>query len=264
MITKRTVGFFDVLGFKALIKKTPLNEISKKYENLTDATAAFNRAHDYKVDVPRLFSDHPIGKQWCYRYLFSDSIILISNDASGHSCLKLLVYGWRLMQFFLSAKIPLRGGISFGEIFLNLEKNIILGKTLIDAYDLQEKQDWIGASIEKSVEKAYPNLFKIIKNPKNVLNPLFFLYDVPFKTGETQKMHTLNWRLNLVVEKGIRSLFSKSEDITIKKKVLNSLNYAKTVRDSNQVNDYRDDLPVELRAFLVGRAGALFDHGDDL
>jgi len=264
-ISKRTVAFFDILGFKALVKKYPIDELAKKYKMLIDQTEGLNRPLIKDENILSLFPNHPKNRPWCIKYLFSDAIILISENSDGVSCLKLLVYGWRLSQLCIVHKMPLRGGISYGDIYIDPHRNIVLGRALIDAYELEKKQNWIGIAIDKSVEKAFPNLFKIIKDPSNVFNPLFLKYDVPFKDCSTKKLHTLNWRLNLVVEKGTRSLFAKKGDRSISKKVLNTLNYAKAVVASGQIYDYSKDLPVELRTFFRGSEKNMpFKHGDDL
>jgi hypothetical protein len=47
--------------------------------------------------------------------------------------------------------IPLRVGIAFGEMYIDERRNIIFGQTLVDAYLLEEAQDWVGGAFHSSV-----------------------------------------------------------------------------------------------------------------
>ena len=47
----------------------------------------------------------------------------------------------------------LRGAIAHGEFYVDSGTNTYIGKALIDAYRLEENQDWLGLSLHESVEK---------------------------------------------------------------------------------------------------------------
>lgn len=262
---KKTVAFLDILGFKQMIKNESLSELAKKYEKTIGTTGALNKPLFPESDVPTLFQDHFKDTPWCNSYIFSDSIILISNDENYQSCLKLLVYSWRFTQVLLAAGMPVRGAITFGEIYENVSNGIVLGLALTEAYELEQKQQWIGVAIDSSTELAYPGLFSAIKSEKEILKNIFLRYPVPFKDGTTKILHTLNWRFNLIVEKGTRSLFSDQPNAEVDEKIQNTLRYAKKVIDSGKVYvQDQSSLPVELRSFYVGSKEPPFPHGDDL
>lgn len=261
-ISKRTVALIDVLGFKEKVKQTPITELSKDYEYFIRVTESLNKPFGAS---PSLFPTHPNNAPWCTKYIFSDTIILISLGDDALSCLKLLVYTWRLSQFLLGPKMPFRGAITYDEIYVNLDQNIVLGKALTRAYELERMQHWIGIAIDKNVEDAYPELFLECKKPDSLLNTLFFKYPVPFKDGNTEQMYTINWRFNLIVEKGTRSLFSESVDVSIADKVRNTLAYAKAVIDNGKIYVYdQEHLPIELRSFYIGSLEPPYKHGDNL
>lgn len=264
-INNRTVAFIDILGFRALIENKPLQELAKDYDNMVGATNAMNRPFQSDTSVPTLFPEHHKSDSWCQRYIFSDSIILISNSNDDMSCLKLLVYAWRLLQSLLAMKLPARGAVYFGEMYENRERNVVLGKALTGAHSLEQKQQWIGIAIDKTVEEAFPTLFSLFKPNETLLSQVFFLYPVPFKDGTKRPLHTINWRFNFIVEKGTRSLFSQSEDTAIREKIQNTLDYAKAIIDSGKIYvSEQENLPVELRSFYVGESEPAFPHGDDL
>lgn len=264
-IGNRTVAFIDILGFRKLINTRPLQEFAKEYENMVLQTNAMNRSFPIQAGTPTLFPNHAQNAPWCQRYIFSDSIILISNNSDAISCLKLLVYTWRFLQALLGMRLPSRGAVVYGELYENSQINLILGKALTNAYELERKQQWIGVAIDTSLEKAFPDLFSMCASDTTPLSSVFLKYPVPLKDGSNINLHTLNWRFNLVVEKGTRSLFSESSDESIRKKVQNTLSYAKAVVDSGKIYvNNQEHLHVELRTFFVGGKKPPFLHGDDL
>ena len=260
----RTVAFLDILGFKQKIRETPIEELASKYESLIDTAEALNRPSLPGRSLPSLFPDHKKNLPWCIKNIFSDSIILISHDNTQLSAMKLLVYTWRLTQVFIAYKMPLRGAITCGELYTNPQKNITLGKALTTAYEIENKQQWIGTVIDNDMKERMPELFQNITNI-SILSDIFFEYDVPLKDGSTKKFHTLNWRWNMIVKDGTRSLFSGSKDVRVSEKINNTLAYAKSIVDSKRVYvQNQDQLPVELRSFWVGNQQPPFAHGDDL
>jgi hypothetical protein len=265
MVNNRSVAFLDVLGFKKLISSMPLAELVEKYESMVKSTEAMNRPFQYNGTILSLFPDHPNNHPWCKRYIFSDSIILISLGDDAVSFLKLIVYARKLFQALLAMRLPARGAIAFGELYENPELNIVLGRALTDAYTLEQKQQWIGVAVDEALEEKYPEIFSLMKPDTGVLRDVFLKYPVPFKDGATKMMHTLNWRFNFIVENGTKSLFSETSDESARKKIENTLEYARTVVESGRIYvKEQDKLPVELRSFYVGSKKPPFSHGDEL
>jgi len=264
-VKKHTVAFLDILGFKDKIERLDLSTFVAQYRHVLDQTEAFNRPLSTGDKSPRLFPSHPVGKPWCARHIFSDSIILISEDDSIESCLKLLVYAWRLIQVLLSFGLPVRGAITYGDLCVDLNRNLVMGLALTRAYDLERKQNWIGAVIDKTVFDAFPEFSIFPSDPNHVFDALFPEYDVPFKESPTSCMRTINWRFNMIVEKGTKSLFQMAGDEAVRQKVANTLEYAKAIVATKRIY-CRDEstFPVELRVLWVGSNEPPFIHGDDL
>jgi len=262
------VAFLDVLGFKEMITEMSLEELSKKYEYLINITDAMNKPllflnNENNKETITLFPDCESSEKLCVKNIFSDSIILIANDNSELSCLKLLVYVWKLSQVFIAFKMPLRGAITYGEIYVNTEKNIFLGQALTRAYELEESQQWIGVMIDSNLKDKYSDLFNLINEEENLLKIIFLEYDVPFKDGSTKKFHTVNWRWNLIVQEGTKSLFSATKDKSALEKINNALKYAKHVVETGQTYAESENLPVELKSFYIGSTEPPFPHGDE-
>lgn len=238
---------------------TPLSELADQYERRIAEAEHMN----YASGKPTLFPEHPPNVPWCQRFIFSDSIILVSIDDQAISALKLLIYAWRLSQSFMAFKMPIRGGIAFGELYSNPQQNICLGSALTTAYDLERIQAWIGTAIHSSVVEAFPEILAVNHENRGLLDDIFLSYSVPMKDGSSQYLRTLNWRFNLIVEKGTQSLFVSDGPQDVMQKVANTLKYAEAVVRSGRIYVAdQSSLPVELRATWVGGKEPPFPHGD--
>ncbi|MCJ7546552.1 MAG: hypothetical protein MUP30_06970 [Deltaproteobacteria bacterium] len=259
-----TVAFLDILGFKESIYHVPLQDLANRYEYIVGKIGNWlNRPLPGEPQDISFFPKHGPGQEWCKRHIFSDSIILFSLDETSDSCLKLLLYAWKFTQILLGAGVPTRGAITYGEMYINEAQQVFLGKALTEAYLLEQDQQWIGGGIDDSVFKAFPALDKEVKN--SVLQDIFFEYDIPMKDGKTRKMRTLNWRWNLIVKDGTRSLFPRVKDPNTTAKQENTLNYAKAIVSTGRVYVLNQEvLPYMLRLYYVGAGLPPYGHGDDL
>lgn len=147
----RTVAIVDILGFSSKLEKWPLKNIGAAMEDFLLQTPAFVK--EWIRKFPATYSDD------CLQYTFSDSIIIISKDDTEKSCKSVIYYVKRLMHFLILGQCMPRGAITFGEMYINKELQIFIGKPLVRANHLEKEQEWIGAIIDKSVETQFPQLF---------------------------------------------------------------------------------------------------------
>lgn len=123
----RWLGYFDLLGTSELIK--------------TDkATAVFLAYQDALKELHKWRERHAkVNYAW-----FSDTFILFTEDDSVES------FGAieRVCRWFVSSlllrQIPVRGSMSWGELYVDHSNSIYLGRALLEAYEWGECQDWIG------------------------------------------------------------------------------------------------------------------------
>jgi len=175
-ISKRTVAYLDILAFKFIQEKFSLEKIGEIFGNaLSSADEAF------KVD--KVYNSK-IG--FCHRHIYSDAISIYSSDESKESCLALIKYVQRIVQFFIVSQFPVRGAIVFGEAYIDEFRDIRVG-VFTQAYELEQKQEWIGVAIDPSIKKQFPSLFK-----ENII-PEIIQYPVPFKNGITYFSYAINW-----------------------------------------------------------------------
>ncbi|MEA3028723.1 MAG: hypothetical protein QOG13_48 [Sphingomonadales bacterium] len=145
----RYVGFFDIMGFRAMIE-----EYADDHQALLDrmdalreaATSAEHLGYDTKA------ADGPLNFPGCWlRFAqFSDSIVLITRDASAKSSAIIALAAQLMFARALGIGIPIRGAIAKGRMTADFDKSIFFGQPLVDAYLLEGKQAWYGACYHDS------------------------------------------------------------------------------------------------------------------
>ena len=82
----------------------------------------------------------------------------------------------------------LRGAIAHGEFYADPKANAYVGKALIDAYKLEEDQDWLGLSLHDSVE-----VVKYFQQVLNEHNGYIVRSLVPLRSNSNKKPYCINW-----------------------------------------------------------------------
>jgi len=129
------VAFIDVMGFSNLVNKNNIADLEAYFLKITEVLDKIS------IDKGRIKS-----------FLISDSIILIAPDDPKQ--FKQLLHAIRRIQSaLLWKKILLRGAVSFGPIYYNPSKNIIVGKGFIRAYLLEQEANFPRVIIDPSIIK---------------------------------------------------------------------------------------------------------------
>lgn len=260
----RTVAFLDVLGFKDKIENYSASELGKKYSSaLYFALEKYSVPGDFSNEAS-FFPNMEQTDKFCINYVFSDSIILTSFDDTEDSCLKLLVFTYRLMRSMIVQGFTIRGGISFGEMFVDINNSIFVGTALVKAYELESQQNWVGTLIDDNIIEKFPTIFNGKHSHSKYLDYLFVKYNVPLKKGKISEKRVINWRYNLIIEQGTKSLFKRTNEWSAKNKIDNTLLFSKYIRMNNLAYSKDDkNCPIEIRSFYVGGKEPPFNHGDE-
>ena len=147
MQTGRYILLLDILGFRESVESHRAEEV---YKIVDYALQTCNRWEELNGVFKTIY--------------FSDTIIFYQEPIGYGDWAFLDVYaiGGMLLSALLAYEIPARGAISFGEFEVrrdNDEKhNIFFGKALIEAYDAERKENWIGITICPSAWKVYEKI----------------------------------------------------------------------------------------------------------
>ena len=131
------VAFIDVMGFTNLVNKGSIESLES-----------------YFTEITKILYDISVVKSQIESLLISDSIILIARDDS-YSFRQLLTAIRKIQSALLLKKILIRVAVSFGQIYYEPYKNIIVGKGYIKAYLLEGEAIYPRIIIDPSIIKKF-------------------------------------------------------------------------------------------------------------
>lgn len=136
---ERWIAFFDILGFRSLIEKS-IDElrlymlVESYYEVLNELKEKCN-----------YYEGHELIYQW-----FSDSFIFYSRDGSAQSYVIIQQAAKHFLESNIYNRIPLRGAVAFGNLYVEEDKSIVIGPSLVEAYLYCENQEWVNVILTLS------------------------------------------------------------------------------------------------------------------
>ena len=153
----RYLLLLDILGFRELITTREPDEI---YAIVDHALESFDRWQKLNDD---------------FRTIYYSDTILFYQDPLGYgdwAFLDVYAVGAFLLASLLAKGIPARGSISFGDFVVRKDSRkkheVYFGKALIEAYDAQERENWIGITILPSAWEVYehhnPGMIDILES----------------------------------------------------------------------------------------------------
>ena len=172
----------------------------------------------------------------------------------------------------VAARLPVRGAVAHGDMYIREGVPLFVGKPLTDAHDLEQAQAWVGVALHASASQRYREMFDRFDERGDLdavaLSHIFMEYGVPLKDGTACTMRIVNWRFQWRAEKGTKHHLGDGADAGAQLKIRNTLEFARHVRslfsngDPNVVP--QRELSLELRRFFASDT-PLFTgaHGDD-
>jgi hypothetical protein len=147
-VSLRYVAVCDVLGFRALLDANGLGWIREKYELLERQVRECSRweARSYIFSDTILFYSDAIQVPVEQDGTLNDlPFFLLRHRISGF-----LAWTAALIPTGLEIGLPLRGGVACGPCVIKQSRQIFLGQPIIDAYLVEQSQDWIGIALHQS------------------------------------------------------------------------------------------------------------------
>ena len=135
----RYLLYLDILGFKKLVNERSPNEV---YDIIDESLKAFERWEE----LNKLF-----------RTIYFFDTFVLYQDPKGYgdwAFLDVYAIGGMVLSALLAKGIPARGSITFGEFEVRSDSTsrhqVFFGKALIEAYQSEKKENWIGIAIQPS------------------------------------------------------------------------------------------------------------------
>jgi hypothetical protein len=259
---RRLVAVYDLLGFRAFIERSSLQEASAMIHKIHRWATLPN---ELPAGMPSetAFPDVSPARPLAHVVFLSDTIVAVAVGNEPTDELKLLYFVWRSMQMLLAVGFPVRGAVVRDEIYIASDMHTLAGRALVRAYDTQNKHCWSGITVDSAVIASGGDVFGRVREGRGLFSTLIVPYDVPLKHGGQEPSFAVNWRFNLVVKSGTRSLFPPTTDFEASRKVENTLQFAREMRNRGLLHANEDKLPCEFRAYFIGNTEPPFDHGDE-
>jgi hypothetical protein len=126
---ERWFCYLDLLGFTNIVRTGAVEQVIPLYQEVLDSL-------EHQVAQKKKLG---ISYSW-----FSDTFIIFSRGDSDHEFTLVEQAGRLFFQKLVLGRIPVRGALTVGKLYSQLERNIFIGEALIDAYEYGEKQNWLG------------------------------------------------------------------------------------------------------------------------
>lgn len=246
------VLFLDILGFKDLIEKNPVQKVEAIYKHQVIETMGLALQTSFaSYNIPYMMQQVLDGNTLLDSvhnqfnvHIMSDSIIIWTNDDLPASLYKICAFTTSFLSLCLIMGVPLRGGISKGYISeMKTSANAtlqscIVGTGIVNAYQLEGKQNWMGCLVDKKcIAELESHVLDKIHSPKDITS--IIKYDVPLKGNQTSEEYVINWvhtaqrhiiKDNIEYFNDCFSRFNKSiEHDSVRDKIRNSLDFYKTI-----------------------------------
>ena len=138
----RYIGMFDILGFRAALEESGAAGLIGRLQALFERIRADMRWEARAVtfsDTVLLFS----------RPLCSSPIDLHMR-AARREAEGFLRYCAFLQADSIEVGLPLRGAVAYGDCVCIPSRGVFFGPAIVDAYELESRQDWIGVALHES------------------------------------------------------------------------------------------------------------------
>jgi hypothetical protein len=165
----KIVAFIDVLGFSEIVYSNTTESINRYFELVSNEFQSVVVKNQFRL------------------ILISDSIVVSTKHTNNN--LKILIrILWGLQARLLVHGILLRGAISFGNLFLNKSKNIIVGPGLINAYKMESQAIYPRIILDRRfINEYYTGIPSLINDTRYGMNdllryapPIPYLLDFPY------------------------------------------------------------------------------------
>jgi hypothetical protein len=170
----RFVAFLDILGFKDMVDRNSPEVVHKRYLDVISNPPSYFYGEKCKI----------------HTYIFSDSIVIYSDDDSADSASQIFEYSQLIIIRSVACGTLLKGAIAHGEFTADKKYNIYFGIPLIDAFQLEEEMKVSSIILHHTCEKFIDSF------GDSQFDQFFVDSSTQLKSGKVRQRH-LNWMKEL-------------------------------------------------------------------
>ena len=181
------------MGFSELVRKSGDNH-EPVYSLMLGLHDAIGLAHGLVAegDERTQTVSRPTGLSSQLRGVqFSDAIAIITTDASASSSVLIQLASQLLFMHALKHGAVLRGAIARGTVTADFDRSIFFGQPIIDAYRLEEAQQWYGVAVHPTADGV--DVSDVLQLTSAQI-PLTETVEVPLKNEKAPaELSAINW-----------------------------------------------------------------------
>jgi len=197
------IALFDILGFKNLINHDNLEDI---YKVFLKVSSMINDYRDTQKHLGALMEPKIVSM-----INYSDTFLIYTKNIDGleQSSIDEVFHVLLAACDFLfiaanESELPIRGAISVGDIILS--DDVVIGKPIVEAYEMEQQQEWIGCMVSSNALGAISSGAK----DNHIKDLAIVEYEIPCKKGKVERLFAYNWTLSETFkESGFRILNKK-------------------------------------------------------
>lgn len=225
---KKTHGFivlFDILGYGTWIKETSTEEaviVHKNMEKMVITNIANFLNYAFNKDLVRVLS-------------YAVTFLIYTNEISDIGFRAIMSACRGMFEAAICFSFPIRGATACGEFYAS--QDLITGRPLIEAFEKEKEQEWIGCWVTDECLKR----ISIAEKKEYEANKTIVLYPIPLKKGEAKEFYAYNWvdnaiqnprdiNLNYLKEESFLQ-GAKSHGLFEKRKMKNTLEFYSFVKN---------------------------------
>ena len=228
----RYVAYFDMLGFKTATLKSP----AEVWMALKSLRECMDDILNLEVEIT---SKKVVLKKSIKAFILADSVLIFTYNDDLYDLSAILILTSELFARTLHKWVPLRGAITHGEFFYNLNLNLFGGIPFVRAHELERKAQWSGVVIDDVVLEHYKKWQSDMPkcgNGSSIIVP----WNIPLKDNKKEHGLCLDWvtphKRNFTVQppisvsdyySGFRKLFGDFEQLApeVKTKYQNTVDF---------------------------------------
>lgn len=223
--SKSFIALFDILGFKDLIRNDELEDVYKVFLRVS------NLINDTKEMAGHLQALLETKVVTVLNY--SDTFLIYSLDINDIKENRIDKAFHAILaacdSLFIAAnenRLPIRGSITVGDIIVS--GDVVMGKPIVEAYEMERQQEWIGCRISREALECISNK-AIDEHTKDLA---IIEYEIPCKSGNVERMLAYNWTGSRPFREGNFSILNKRGriDWTVERKHRNTWEFIKYLK----------------------------------
>jgi hypothetical protein len=171
------IALFDILGYRDWIKVNTVEKIAIDQKNMkrmitTNVESQLNYA--LQKDIIKILS-------------YADTFLIYTNEISDTGFQTIMHACRGMFEAAICFALPIRGTVTCGEFYAC--EDMLTGKPLLEAFEKEKAQDWIGCWISDVCFEKISDEEKLRCEKDKIIAR----YAIPFKNRTVKEVYAYNW-----------------------------------------------------------------------